>query len=331
MAYKKKYSVEEKNEYKKHKQAEIDEMIKRIDEGVKAVFESNRYKEYLTFASYFTNYSPHNTMLISLQKPNATLIASYGKWRKLDRYVMKGETGIAIFAPIIYNADQCFKSKKSAADKHSKKIFNDNTAEKAENVEEQCKKIAFKKVYVYDISQTDGKDLPYFENSELTGNIDSKKRKTILQALEKLTGIKIEFADIQGGSKGYYNFIEDRIVIKSEMSDNQTLKTAFHETAHKLLHDPKNVKFTNYSRNEKEVQAESVAFMVAEKLGIDTSEYSFPYIAPWSHGKQLEQLKAALCEIQIAAKQILDEIENFIGYFGVVKDTNLKQVRKKIT
>ena len=305
MAYKKKYSAEEKAVYKEQKQAEIDEMIKQIDEGVKAVFNSERYKEYLRFASNFTNYSPNNTMLISLQRPTATLVASYGKWRKVGRQVMKGETGIAIFAPIIYKTNQYVKSEK-----------NDNETE--ETSEEQYKRIAFKKVYVYDISQTDGKDIPDFEGDELKGNIDPKKKKAIFTALERITGIKIEISDIKGNAKGYYEPIEDRIVIKSGMSDNQTLKTAFHETAHKLLHDPKSEMATvKSSRNEKEVQAESVAFMVAEKLGMDTSEYSFPYIASWSNGKQLVQLKSALQEIQSVAMRILDEIEKFIEYFGV--------------
>ena len=302
MAYKKKYSAEEKAAYKKQKQAEVDEMIKRIDEGVKAVFKSEQYKEYLKFASKFTNYSPHNTMLISLQKPAATLVASYGKWKKLGRQVEKGEKGIAIFAPVIYNTDQHLMGKRT--------VIDENGVEKTEVSNDQLKRLAFKKVYVYDISQTSGKDIPCFESNELKGDIDSEKKKAIFKALEKVTGIKIEFEDIKGDSKGYYSINENRIVIKSGMSDNQTLKTAFHETAHKLLHDPKNNLNTVKSpRNEKEVQAESVAFMVAERLGMDTSEYSFPYIASWSNGKQLEQLKGALQEIQSAAKRIGEEIK----------------------
>ena len=301
MAYKKKYSPEEKAVYKEQKQSEIDEMLKRIDEGVKAVFNSDQYKEYLKFASNFTNYSPHNTMLISLQRPFATLVASYGKWRKVGRQVMKGEKGIAIFAPIIYDSDKCPKIKKGT---------DDEDMEKTKIAEEQFKRIAFKKVYVYDISQTDGKDIPCFESNELTGDIDFKKKKAVFKALERITGIKIEISNIRGGAKGYYDTAENRIVIQHGMSDSQTLKTAFHETAHKLLHDPKLAIVTVKSpRNEKEVQAESVAFMVAERLGLDTSEYSFPYIASWSNGKPLEQLKHALKEIQSAAKQITGAIE----------------------
>lgn len=318
MAYKKKYSAEEKAVYMEQKQAEIVEMIKQIDEGVKAVFDLERYKEYLRFASNFTNYSPNNTMLICLQKPTATLVASYGKWKKVGRQVMKGETGIAIFAPIIYKTNQRLKDEK-----------NNNEAEDAS--EKQYKRIAFKKVYVYDISQTDGKDIPDFESDELKGNIDSKKKKAIFTALEKITGIQIEISDIKGNAKGYYEPVEERIVIKSGMSDNQTLKTAFHETAHRLLHDPKSEMATVKSlRNEKEVQAESIAFMVAEKLGMDTSEYSFPYIASWSNGKQLVQLKSVLREIQSVTMRILDEIEKFIEYLGVEEDDRCNRLEDRI-
>ena len=170
--------------------------------------------------------------------------------------------------------------------------------------------IAYKKVYVFDVSQTSGKELPD-PVTELTGDIDTAKKEAIFAALKKVTGIDIEFQDIKGGAKGYYSSSKNQIVIKSGMSDAQALKTAFHEAAHNLLHDPKKDVVTAKSpRNEKEVQAESVAFIVAEKFGMDTSEYSFPYIASWSDGKQLEQLKSALQEIQAAAKKISAEIES---------------------
>ena len=179
-----------------------------------------------------------------------------------------------------------------------------------ETVEKPMTGLAFKKVYVFDVSQTIGKELPD-PVTELTGDIDSARKEAVFAALKKVTGIDIEFKDIKGGAKGYYSATNNEIVIKSGMSDAQTLKTAFHEAAHNLLHDPAKDIVTNKSpRNEKEVQAESVAFMVAERFGIDTSEYSFPYIASWSDGKQLEQLKSALQEIQEAAKKISSEIES---------------------
>lgn len=310
MTFKKEYTPEETKEYNARKQAEIDDMIKRIDEGVKAVFQSDKYKEYLKFASKFTDYSARNTMLINMQKPEATLVAAYGKWKQLGRQVQKGETGISILAPVSYKTNQVLETERPAVDEFGNQLYNADGTEKMETVENPVTGLAFKKVYVFDVSQTEGKELPD-PVTELTGDIDSARKEAVFAALKKVTGIDIEFKDIKGGAKGYYSSTNNQIVIKSGMSDAQTLKTAFHEAAHNLLHDPKkNIVTAKAPRNEKEVQAESVAFMVAEKFGIDTSEYSFPYIASWSDGKQLEQLKNTLQEIQAAAKKISAEIES---------------------
>ena len=304
------YTPEERAAYNAQKQAEMDEMIKRIDEGVKAVFQSDKYKEYLKFASKFTDYSARNTLLINLQRPDATLVAAYGKWKQLGRQVERGQTGIEILAPVAYKTNQVLETERPAVDEFGNQLYNPDGTEKMETVEKPMTGLAFKKVYVFDVSQTIGKELPD-PVTELTGDIDSARKEAVFAALKKVTGIDIEFKDIKGGAKGYYSATNNEIVIKSGMSDAQTLKTAFHEAAHNLLHDPAKDIVTNKSpRNEKEVQAESVAFMVAERFGIDTSEYSFPYIASWSDGKQLEQPKSALQEIQEAAKKISSEIES---------------------
>ena len=311
MAYtRKEYTPEERAAYNAQKQAEMDEMIERIDEGVKAVFQSEKYKEYLKFASKFTDYSARNTLLINLQRPDATLVAAYGKWKQLGRQVERGQTGIEILAPVAYKTNQVLETERPAVDEFGNQLYNPDGTEKMETVEKPMTGLAFKKVYVFDVSQTSGKELPD-PVIELTGDIDSARKEAVFAALKKVTGIDIEFKDIKGGAKGYYSATNNEIVIKSGMSDAQTLKTAFHEAAHNLLHDPAKDIVTNKSpRNEKEVQAESVAFMVAERFGIDTSEYSFPYIASWSDGKQLEHLKSALQEIQEAAKKISSEIES---------------------
>lgn len=311
MAYtRKEYTPEERAAYNAQKQAEMDEIIKRIDEGVKAVFQSDKYKEYLKFASKFTDYSARNTLLINLQRPDATLEAAYGKWKQLGRQVERGQTGIEILAPVAYKTNQVLETERPAVDEFGNQLYNPDGTEKMETVEKPMTGLAFKKVYVFDVSQTSGKELPD-PVTELTGDIDSARKEAVFAALKKVTGIDIEFKDIKGGAKGYYSATNNEIVIKSGMSDAQTLKTAFHEAAHNLLHDPAKDIVTNKSpRNEKEVQAESVAFMVAERFGIDTSEYSFPYIASWSDGKQLEQPKSALQEIQEAAKKISSEIES---------------------
>lgn len=311
MAYtRKEYTPEERAAYNAQKQAEMDEIIKRIDEGVKAVFQSDKYKEYLKFASKFTDYSARNTLLINLQRPDATLVAAYGKWKQLGRQVERGQTGIEILAPVAYKTNQVLETERPAVDEFGNQLYNPDGTEKMETVEKPMTGLAFKKVYIFDVSQTSGKELPD-PVIELTGDIDSARKEAVFAALKKVTGIDIEFKDIKGGAKGYYSATNNEIVIKSGMSDAQTLKTAFHEAAHNLLHDPAKDIVTNKSpRNEKEVQAESVAFMVAERFGIDTSEYSFPYIASWSDGKQLEHLKSALQEIQEAAKKISSEIES---------------------
>ncbi len=307
MAMKKEYTPEERAAYNAQKQAEMDKMIERIDEGVKAVFQSEKYKEYLKFASKFTDYSARNTLLINLQRPDATLVAAYGKWKQLGRQVERGQTGIEILAPVAYKTNQVLETERPAVDEFGNQLYNPDGTEKMETVEKPMTGLAFKKVYVFDVSQTSGKELPD-PVTELTGDIDSARKEAVFAALKKVTGIDIEFKDIKGGAKGYYSATNNEIVIKRGMSDAQTLKTAFHEAAHNLLHNHAKDIVTNKSpRNEKEVQAESVAFMVAERFGIDTSEYSFPYIASWSDGKQL---KSALQEIQEAAKKIFSEIES---------------------
>lgn len=286
MAWKKRLTQEEKSAYHEKKQSEMSELFQKIDEGVKEVFTSERYQEYLRFMAKFTNYSARNCMLIALQKPDATLVAAYGKWKQLGRQVSKGETGIRILAPMPYKRKQDEQSE-----------------------EEETEEIAFKAVSVFDVSQTSGKELPSMIN-ELDGAVNTEQKNVIMTVLQKAVGIPIVFEDIQGTAKGYYSASENRIVIRTGMSDAQTLKTAFHECGHKLLHDPElEIQTVHASRSEKEIQAESVAFIVAERFGLDTSEYSFPYIASWSQGKPLETLNKVLSEIQSVAKTLTNAIE----------------------
>ena len=306
---KKEFTAEERAEYAAKRQAETEAMFKRIDEGVNAVFTSEKYKEYLKFASKFTDYSARNTMLINMQRPDATFVAAFGTWKKMGRFVQKGEAGIEILAPVTYKTNQYIEFDRPATDEFGNQLYNEDGTEKMETVQKALTGLAFKPTYVFDLSQTEGKPIPD-PFTELQGDIDSAKKEAIFKALEKVTGIPIEFQDIQGGAKGYYSPMQNKIVIKTGMSDLQTLKTAFHETAHSLLHDPdKKIVTVKAPRNEKEVHAESVAFMVAEKFGMDTSDYSFPYIASWSEGKQKDQLMRALDEIQDAAKAITSAVE----------------------
>ena len=288
MAWKKRLTVREKEEYKEKKKEEMGDLFQRIDDGVKAVFQSEKYKEYLKVMSKFTHYSAGNCMLIAMQKPDASLVAAYGKWKMLGRQVNRGETGIRILAPMPY------KQKRE---------------EQAEGEEpEEIERIAFKAISVFDVSQTSGKELPEYLH-DLEGEIEPKQMTAVLNALRKVTGIPITFENIQGDAHGYYSQTEDKIVIQSGMSDAQTLKTAFHECAHKLLHDKKTeLPTVNADRGAKETHAESVAFIVAEHFSLDTSEYSFPYIAGWSDGKPLPELHKYLSEIQQASRTIIDAV-----------------------
>ena len=310
MAWKKQFTPEEKAAYQEKKRADMEALFKRIDEGVQQVFTSDKYKEYLKFMSKFTDYSARNTLLIAMQKPDATLVAAYGKWKQLGRQVNKGASGIEILAPVAFKTNMIEEIERPVVDEFGNRQYNPDGTEKTEILEKPVMDLAFKKVYVFDVSQTSGKELPE-PVQELSGDFDSDKKDAIIRALERATGIRINFADIKGGAKGFYSPTDDKIVVQSGMSDAQMLKTAFHECAHKLLHDPSlEIATAKSARNEKEVQAESTAFIVAEWLGIDTSEYSFPYIASWSDGKQLDQLTKVLDEIQQAAKKLTSSIES---------------------
>ncbi len=306
----KSYSAEENAAYRQKKQKEIEELFRRIDEGVRSVFASEKYVEYLKFSAKFTDYSANNTMLINRARPDASFVAAYGKWKQLGRQVKKGEAGIPILAPVRYKTNQYIEYERPAKDEFGNPLYNEDGTEKMETVAENVSGIAFKTAYVFDVSQTEGKPIPN-PVEELKGDIDSAKMEAIFNALRKVTGINIEFEDIRGSAKGYYNPETKRIAVKTGMSDTQTIKTVFHETAHCLLHDPdKKIVTAKAPRNEKEVQAESTAFIVAEHFGIDTSDYSFPYIATWTNGKTLEQLQKVLQEIQTAAKTIISGVES---------------------
>jgi len=267
-------------------------LFKKIDDGVKAVFESDRYKDCLRYMSKFTNYSAGNCILIMLQKPEASLVAAFGKWKQLGRTVNKGEKGIAILAPMT------FRNKQS------------ENEDEEEQDEAETRTLGFRKVYVFDVSQTSGEPVPEYV-SDLDEDIEEEHVEAVISAVRSITGLPVDVEDISGGAKGYYSHSEQRIVIQAGLSGAQAVKTAIHECAHALLHDPdKKLPTADTTRSDKEVQAESVAYIVASRYGLDTSEYSFPYIASWSHGKQLEQLNRFLNEIQGTARIICDAIDN---------------------
>lgn len=308
LAWKKKLTPQQKAEYKAEKREEMQNLFKRIDEGVKTVFESDKYKEYLRYMSKFHNYSAWNCMLIMLQKPDASLVAAFGKWKELGRTINKGEKGIAILAPMSFKSKEI--TEQPVKDSSGHQVYNADGSEKTEKVEVEQTSIGFKKVYVFDVSQTSGEPIPEYVH-KLNEEIEDEHVEAVINAVRNVTGLPVEFEYIEGGANGYYSFSENRIALQSDMSGAQTVKTAIHECAHALLHNPnKKMPTLESSRGDKEVQAESVAFIVAEKFGLDTSEYSFPYIAGWSDGKQLAQLNRFLNEIQEAANSICNAIES---------------------
>ena len=193
---------------------------------------------------------------------------------------------------------------------NGQRIYNADGTEKKEQVETEETTIGFKKIYVFDVSQTTGEPIPEYVH-ELDEDIEDGHVEAVITAVRSVTGITVDVEDITGGAKGYYSHSEKRIVIRTGLSGAQAVKTVIHECAHALLHDPdKKLPTANSTRNDKEVQAESVAYIVASKYGLDTSEYSFPYIASWSQGKQLEQLNRFLNEIQETARIICDAVDN---------------------
>lgn len=283
------------------------DLFQKIDDGVKAVFESERYKDCLRYMSKFTNYSAGNCILIMLQKPEASLVAAFGKWKELGRTVNKGEKGIAILAPMSFKSKEL--KEQPVTDGNGQKLYNADGSEKTETVEVEETSIAFKKVYVFDVTQTSGEPVPEYVH-ELSEDVEVDHVEAVIRAVCNLTGLPVEIEDIKSGAKGYYSYGEQRIAIKEGLSGAQAIKTAIHECAHALLHDPdKKLPTVGASRSEKEVQAESVAYIVASRYGLDTSEYSFPYIASWSQGKPLEQLNRFLTEIQETARMICSAID----------------------
>lgn len=263
---------------------DMKEIMEQLEQGVKDVFESDKYKEYLDFMGKFYNYSLNNIILIMMQKPNATLVAGYKAWQtKFNRQVRKREKAIKILAPC----------------PHKKKIEDEDGNEK------EVTWMSYRTVNVFDISQTDGDDVPTYVTT-LNGDVEGFK--TLVKRLEVVSPVQITYEDIKGGANGYFNSEEKRIVIKCGMSEQQTVKTMIHEIAHAILHDHTDGEEKDADRHTAEVQAESVAYTVAQMLGLDTADYSFGYIVGWSTGKDVKELSNSMEIIRRTAKQIYDGI-----------------------
>ena len=294
----------------------VKEITARLEQGIQAVFDSDRYKEFLTAMSKFHDYSLNNTILIAMQGGN--LVKGYTQWKnEFGRQVKAKEKGIKIFAPAPYKV----KKLVDKIDPDTRKPILDSEG-KTVKEEKEVTVPAFKVVTVFDISQTEGKEFPDLSVKPLLADVE--QYEDFFAALEKASPVPIAFEQITNGANGYFSLTDKRIAIKEGVSELQAVKTAIHEIAHAKLHDVDlNAPLEEQNRvdrRSREVQAESVAYTVCQHFGLDTSDYSFGYVAGWSSGKEMTELKASLETIQATAKELITEIE---GHF-----TELQQQRQ---
>ena len=297
----------------------LKEITDRLEQGITELFDSERYREYLRVMSKFHNYSINNTLLIAMQKPDASLVAGFSAWKNnFGRNVMKGQKGIKIIAPSPYKVKQEMKK----IDPHTQQPIIGKDG-KPVTEEKEITIPAYKVVSVFDVSQTEGRELPDIVVNELTGDVE--RYRDFFAALEKTSPVPIGFEQIPGSSHGYYHLEDKRIAIQEGMSELQTLKTAIHEIAHAKLHDidlnaPENEQQPRATRRTREVEAESVAYTVCQHYGLDTSDYSFGYVAGWSSGRELSELKSSLETIRSAAAEIINSIDETLAELSKAQD-----------
>lgn len=274
------------------RKAELDEAMERLDEGAREVFESGKWERYLEVMSRFHRYSANNSLLIAMQMPNATAVASYTDWkRKFSRQVRKGERGIRILAPVRY--------RKKVEDEDGDEAVVERLA-------------GFRLVSTFDVSQTEGEPLPQIAEL-LDGSVE--RYEQVMGAIEATSPVPVGFEEMPEGVNGFFSRAERRIAIRPGMSQAQTVKTAIHELAHSRMHDfdgvtpPEDLP----DRGTREVQAESVAFVAASHYGLDTGDYSFGYITGWASGRELEELKASMDAIRETAHEIIEDIDAALG------------------
>ena len=283
----------------------VKEITDRLEEGLKELFEGEKYKSYLNTMSKFHNYSANNIQLIEMQCPDATYVAGYKAWQKnFERHVNRGERGIRILAPAPYK----IKEEREKIDPVTNEpVLDRDGMPVMEEVE--IKIPAFRVVTVFDYSQTDGKELPGLGVSELHGNVENYR--DFMETLSRVSPVPIRYEGMEGDRKGYFIDLSHPIAIKEGMEEVQTVKTGVHEVAHAKLHAKEVEQETGFAkdRETKEVEAESIAYTVCQHFGIDTSDYSFGYIAGWSSTKELPELKSSLDTIRRTSSELIKGIE----------------------
>ena len=305
---------------------QLKEITERLEQGVKDIFTSEMYTKYLLTMSKFHNYSFNNTLLIAMQRPDATLVAGYNAWKnKFNRYVKKGEKGIQIIAP----APVKEREEREKIDKDTGlTVLNESGEPEIEVVERVIPR--FRVTTVFDYAQTDGEPLPTLEVNELTARV--KDYTLLKEAIEQVSPVPIRFGEIEGNAKGYYSHVDKEICVRADMGESQTIKTMIHEVAHAMLHDSDQLKQRGEEKDQltKETEAESIAFTVCSALGIDTSDYSFPYVASWASGKELKELKDSMDTIRLTAADFLEKLETAVAERSVERMTAMEYAEKLI-
>ena len=281
---------------------DMDSIMKSLESGVSDFFTSEKYGEYLKTMTKFHRYSFNNTLLIAMQRPEATLVTGYRNWQSMGRQVKKGEKGITILAP----APKKQKKAQALYDQNQMPVLDEQGNQKYEEVEVVIPR--FKATTVFDIDQTEGEPIQTIAPEELTEAVQDFD--LFMQAITDISPVPIRFDEIEGSSKGYYDNANKEIVIREGMSESQTIKTAIHECGHAMLHDRDLMLASGIKkdRETKEVEAESVAYSVCSAFQIETSDYSFPYIAGWSSGRDMKELRSSMDTIRQTAGKMVDDL-----------------------
>lgn len=287
---------------KKTREEKMSEIQLKLENGVRDIFESDRYKGYIQTMSKFPHYSINNCILIASQKPDATYVCGFKKWQEFGRVVNKGSHGIMIIAPVKVKGSE----KEQVLDENSKPVIGADGQPVMEEVTREYQ--SFRPAYVFDYADTSGDPLPSI-TSMLEESVESFEE--LKEVLIKVSPVPITFEPITTGANGFYSPTELRIVVKDDLPQLQTIKTMIHEIGHASLgHGSKEDK---WDRETKEVQAESVAYWVTQMLGLDTSDYSFGYIGGWSKDKEVSELKESLDVIKTTADEISRKIEDALS------------------
>lgn len=307
---------------KKARDEKVEEITKKLEQGIQELFESEKYERYLKVMSKLHNYSFNNSLLIAMQKPDATMVAGFTSWKKnFHRNVKKGEKGIRILAPSPYKVNK-------EVDKIDPVTQQPMLGRNGEPIKEHVQVTipAYKITTVFDVSQTEGEKIPEIATALKDEVNDFEK---MFQIIEKVSPVPIVLDQINSVANGYYDLEKKVIVIKKDMSEAQTLKTAVHEISHAKLHDRDSGIEAKADRKTKEVEAESIAYTVCSHLGLDTSSYSFGYIAGWSSDKEFGELKKSMNVIQHTASELITDIDKEFLCSQEIEKGRLKEVKRK--